>query len=283
MILGIDLGGTNIRMGQIEDGRIIKKTTTSSPSDMELEESINYLKATIKEMLTPDVIGIGIGVPSVLDSEKGVVYNVTNIPSWEEVHLKEILESEFKTPVFINNDSNCFAIGEKKFGEGKPFRNMVGITLGTGVGAGIIIDNNLYNGSNTGSGEIGCIKYLDSDYEHYCASSFFTTYHNITGFEAAQKAKIGDVDALKIWHDYGTHLGQLIQATLFAYDPDAIIFGGGITTAYPFFEKSMKDNLKLFPYPKSLVNLQIKISSNPDIAILGAAALVDIKGPIVYT
>lgn len=276
MILGIDLGGTNIRIGQIEDGRIVKKTTAPSPSDMKLDESINYLKATIKEMLTSDTTGIGIGVPSVLDSEKGIVYNVANIPSWEEVHLKEILEAEFNIPVFVNNDSNCFTIGEKRFGEGKPFRNMVGITLGTGVGAGVVIDNNLYNGSNTGSGEIGCIPYLESDYEHYCASSFFTTYHGMTGFEAAQKAATGDVNALKIWHEYGTHLGQLIQTALFAYDPDAIIFGGGITAAYPLFEKSMRENLKLFPYPKSLVNLQIRISSNPNIAILGAAALVKV-------
>lgn len=283
MILGIDLGGTNIRIGQIENGEITGKITAPSPSNMQLDKSIDYLKSTIREMVSPTVAGIGIGVPSVLDSEKGIVYNVANIPAWEEVHLKKILENEFDIPVFINNDSNCFTLGEKKFGEGKPFRNMVGITLGTGVGAGVIIDNKLYNGSNTGSGEIGCIPYLDSDYEHYCASSFFTTYHNITGFQAAQKAEAGDANALKIWHDYGTHLGQLIQATLFAYDPDAIIFGGGITTAYPFFEKSMKENLKLFPYPKSLINLQIKISSNPDIAILGAAALVETKELIVYT
>lgn len=98
----------------------------------------------------------------------------------------------------------------------------------------------------------------------------------MTGFEAAQKAEAGDSDALKIWQDYGIHLGQLIQTTLFTYDPDAIIFGGGITAAYPLFEESMRENLKLFPYPKSLVNLQIKISSNPDIAILGAAALVKV-------
>ena len=115
---------------------------------MPLEESLTYLKAQISKMMTPQTRGIGVGVPSVLDSETGVVYNVANIPSWIEVPLKDILESEFNVPVYINNDSNCFTLGEKKFGEGRPFKHLVGVTLGTGVGAGIIINDHLYGGSN---------------------------------------------------------------------------------------------------------------------------------------
>lgn len=273
MKIGIDLGGTNIRVGQIEGEEIVHKISAPSPSKQGLEESIAYLKQTIAPAVTPKCEAIGIGVPSVLDIEKGIVYNVTNIPAWEEVPLKNILEEEYNIPVHINNDSNCFTLGEKCFGEGKPFKNMVGITLGTGVGAGVIVNNELYGGSNTGAGEIGCIPYLEGTYEDYCGSNFFQTHHQMTGAQAAERASQNDPKALQIWEEYGTHLGNLIQATLFVYDPDAIIFGGGIAKAYPFFSRSMKEAMQSFPYPQSLVHLQIRLSVNPDIAILGAAAL----------
>ncbi|MDR1938238.1 MAG: ROK family protein, partial [Tannerellaceae bacterium] len=197
-----------------------------------------------------------------------------NIPAWEEVHLKSILEEAFHLPVYVNNDANCFALGEKCFGEGKPFSNMLGVTLGTGVGAGVIINNELYNGSNTGAGEIGCIPYLDQVYEYYCAAAFFTECHHTTGKEAARRAHNKDEEALSIWREYGRHLGELMKVILFAYDPEAVILGGSIAGAYPFFAAAMGDSLQSFPYPKSLKRLQIRISSHPDIALLGAAALV---------
>ncbi len=274
MKLGIDLGGTSIRLGKMKDGEIVEKLSARSPGKMSYDESIAYLKFIIAPIMS-DVQGIGIGVPSVVDVPQGIVYNVTNIPSWEKVSLKEILEKEFKVPVYINNDANCFALGENRYGEGKGYPNMVGVTLGTGVGAGIIINNELYNGSNTGAGEIGCMRYLDNVYEHYCGSEFFYTYHCMTGKEAAERAANKDPEALKVWEEYGRHLGELVQVILYAYDPDAIVFGGSIANAFPFFEESMKANLKSFFYPKSVERLEIKISKNPDIAILGALALVE--------
>lgn len=275
MILGIDLGGTNVRIGQLCDGKMVNKIVEPSPGQMPLEKSLVYLKSQINKMFTPEVRGIGVGVPSVLDSETGVVYNVANIPSWEEVPLKKILESEFNVPVYINNDSNCFTLGEKKFGEGRPFKHMVGVTLGTGVGAGIIINHHLFGGSNTGAGEIGCLPYLDATLEDYCGSMFFKTHHNTTGKEAAEKARKNDPAALAIWNEFGVHMGRLVEAIVLAYDPEAIIFGGGITSAFPLFEPAMKKAVSNFPYPKSMEKLQIRISTNPDIAILGAAALVE--------
>jgi len=274
MRLGIDLGGTNVRVGIVDNMGLVQKVSAPSPAKMELNESLTYLKSVITPLVTPDISGIGIGVPSVMDIEQGIVYNVTNIPAWKEVHLKKILEDEYGIPVYLNNDSNCFTLGEKSFGEGRPFTNMLGVTLGTGVGAGVIINNELYSGSNTCAGEIGCMRYLDNVYEHYCGSEFFATYYQMTGKEAAEKARANDAEALEIWKEYGKHLGELIQVILFAYDPDAIVFGGGITDAYPFFSESMYESIQSFPYPKLLEKLQVKISNNPDIAILGAAALV---------
>lgn len=273
MIIGVDLGGTNVRIGKLIDGRVVEKLVEPSPAGLSLDESLDYMKALLSRVITPEVRGIGMGVPSVVDVERGIVYNVTNIPSWKEVHLKEILEKEFGIPVCINNDANCFALGEKRFGYGRDYNNVVGLTLGTGVGAGIIIGGELYNGANAGAGEIGSIPYLDGVYETYCSSDFFAM-NGTRGSDVARKAAAGDTWALQLWDEFGGHMGRLMKAVLLAYDPEIVVFGGGLSGAYPLFERAMRAEMASFPFPKSLDRLKIAVSDNPDIAIMGAAALV---------
>ena len=273
MTIGIDLGGSNVRCGLVEAGNVVKRLSEPCRSDQAEGVVLEQLKELILRLLNPSVTGIGIGVPSVVDVQKGIVYNVANIPSWVEVHLKDIFEAEFKLPVYVNNDANCFALGEHRCGAGQPYRNILGVTLGTGVGAGIVIDNKLYNGSNTGAGEIGCLPYLEHTLEYYCGSAFFVEYYRTTGKEALERAAIGDANALKIWREFGKHIGMLVKIILFTYDPDAIIFGGSITHAYSYFEEAMRKEMATFDYPETLRKIQILISTRDDISILGAAAL----------
>lgn len=275
MKLAIDLGGTNVRIGQVVNGEVIKKISVSGPSNLSCEKGVAYLAALIEDMMEPSVESIGIGVPSVVDAEHGIVYNVANIPSWICVPLKTILEEKFHVPVFVNNDANCFALGEHAFGEGRHYKNMLGITIGTGVGAGIIINGQLYNGENTGAGEIGSFPYLAYDFEHYCSSGFFTRYHNITGQEAALKAEQGDAQALEVWNEFGEHFGNLIKSVMFAYDPQAVVLGGGISAAFPFFEKSMWKTIQSFPYSESVKKMRILVTGNENISLLGASALTN--------
>jgi len=188
MKLAIDLGGTNIRVARVAGGQIVDRKAAACPAQASEKEVLDALEALVGSLMTDEVEGIGVGVPSVVDAERGIVYNVANIPSWKEVHLKDLWQSRFGVPVAVNNDANCFALGEYSFGKGKGYRNMLGITLGTGVGAGVIIDGKLYNGMDTGAGEIGSIPYLELDYEQYCSSSFFVRCYGTTGKEAALKA-----------------------------------------------------------------------------------------------
>ena len=275
MTIGVDLGGTNIRCGLVNSGKVVTKLSETCRSNRPKEEVMEQLEGLISRLINPQVKGIGIGVPSVVDMQRGIVYNVANIPSWKEVHLKKILEKKFKLPAFVNNDSNCFALGEHSCGMGKPFRNMLGVTLGTGVGAGVIINNELYSGSNTGAGEIGCLPYLEHTYEYYCGSNFFVKFYGMTGKEASQLANAGNAHALKIWEEFGTHMGMLVQAILYVYDPEAIVFGGSIANAYPFFSTQMKKVMAGFDYPKTLKKIKILISNQEDISLLGAAGLVN--------
>ena len=274
MKLAIDLGGTNIRIAQVVDGEIVAKKVIPCPSKESYDEVMLHIESLIVRMMTPEVEGIGIGVPSVVDAVRGIVYNATNISSWKEVHLKEILQHLFFVPVFVNNDANCFALGEKLFGEGVPYRDVVGLALGTGVGSGIIIDGKLYNGRNTGAGEIGSLPYLDSDFEHYCSSGFFVDHYQLTGKEAAARAAQGDPAALEIWQAFGFHLGNLMKAVLFTYDPQAIVIGGGIASAFPYYESAMRASMSDFPYAETLKGLQVFVSKKPDISMLGASALI---------
>lgn len=274
MIIGVDLGGTNIRAGLIAGNEVVSVQKTLLTNKESLEATLGQLISNIKPLMRQGVKGIGIGVPSIVDIEKGIVFQVVNIPSWERVELKKILEEEFNVPVFINNDVNCFALGEYIFGQAKGFSSVVALALGTGLGAGIIINNALYTGFNCGAGEIGSLKYLEKNFEFYTSSPFFEAFYSTTAYKAHQDARSGMNAAFEIWEMYGTHLGNAIKAVMYAYDPEAIILGGSISNAFPFFETAMKQAMTDFQFPESLKKIKILCSQNENIALLGASALV---------
>jgi len=274
MIIGVDLGGTNIRAGLV-DGGIITSVNQAFLSEKEsLEKTLSQLISVISPLIKAGVKGIGIGVPSVVDIENGIVFDVVNIPSWKRVELRKILEAEFKIPVFINNDVNCLALGEYRYGEAKSFSSFVALALGTGLGAGIIINNALYAGSNCGAGEIGLIPYLDKNFEFYTSSTFFESIYSTTALKAHSDALNGNKEALQLWNAYGFHLGNVMKAIIYTYDPQAIVLGGSIARAFTFFGDSMKKSLNEFQFPETIKNLKILLSKTDNIALLGAAALV---------
>lgn len=273
MRIGIDIGGTNIRMAIVDGGHIFRKIEGPTMAGASENDILEHLCSMIHQIINSNIRGIGIGVPSVVDAERGIVYNAVNIPSWKEVHLKDVLEKEFRIPVYVNNESNCFAFGERYFGEGTIYHDIVCVTLGTGVGAGIIIGDQLYNGGNAGAGEIGSIPYLEADYEFYCSRKFFVQ-HNTTVKKALNKALMGDVEMLGLWQQLGHHIGNLLKVVLFTYDPQAIIIGGGLSYGYELFAGKMFEALKTFPYPETVKRVKVMLSNREDVNLLGAAALV---------
>lgn len=272
-VIGVDIGGTKVEASRINGQKIeqtARKLITQNGSEKRITEDVI---ATIEKVFDESVSGIGVGVPSIVDVKKGIVYDVHNIPSWKEVHLKNILENKFNVPVYVNNDANCYAVGEKHFGKGKNFSNMIGLIVGTGMAGGIIINNQLYNGHNCGAGEFGMMPYLDHYYEYYSSGQFFKNKHNTTGEDLFNAAKKGEKKALKIFDEFGVHLGSAIIAILYAYDPEIIILGGSVSKAYEFYKKSVWKKLNDFSYSPTVKRLTIEISENPNIPVLGAAAL----------
>lgn len=274
--IGVDLGGTNIRAGIRENDSIFNRRQAPLTEKLSLESTLDQLIDLIKPLVSPDVKGIGIAVPSIVDSKNGVVYDVVNIPSWKRVELKSILEKEFNVLVQVENDANCFALGEWSYGKAKGHRNVVGITLGTGVGSGLILDNKIFSGNRGGAGEIGYLNYKDRDFEFYGGSFFFQEMHHTSAFELSQRATAGDAQAMKIWDEYGTHIGNLIKSVMYAYDPEVIVFGGSISNAFALFESSMNRTIATgFHFPSSMSKLKITRSENENITLLGASSLVN--------
>jgi glucokinase len=282
IVLGIDIGGTYLKIGRVENGIIVKQTFNSVDSKATQEETLFSLFEVIDKTISSDVTAIGIGVPAVVDPIAGIVYDVQNIPSWKEVALKEILEQRYNLPVYLNNDANCFALGEKIFGKGKDYKNFIGLSIGTGIGMGIILNHNLYNGVLCGAGEVGMLPYMDGIMEEYSSSFFFSKNYHQTAEEMSLSAAEGDEKSLEAYAEFGLHLGECIKSILYMYAPEAIILGGSISKSFPLFKESLELSLKSFAYKKQIENLKIETSNKEGIAILGAASLCfqDVENPV---
>lgn len=272
-IIGIDLGATNIRGAVVQSQSFSAIESLRIKSNGTVEEVLQDVFTLTDKLMNDDITAIGIGVPSVVNVDEGIVYDVQYIPSWKEVHLKKLMEARYKKPVFINNDANCFALGEYYFGKGQGYDSMIGLAVGTGVGAGIIINKKLYPGHNCGAGEFGTAEYLDKIYEYYCSGSFFENVYGLKGEFVFAKAQQQDTHALKLYAELGEHLGNCIKMIMYTYDPQLIILGGSVRHAYPFFEETMWKRIKTCVYTKSADRLIIEISSLQNSGIFGAAAL----------
>ena len=272
-VIGIDLGATNIRAAVVRGGSPGDIIPVRIHSDGSMEEVLADIYAVTDRVFDQDVAAIGIGVPSVVDVNEGIVYDVQYIPSWKEVPLKRRLEARYAKPVFVNNDANCFALGEYYFGKGSGVSSMVGLTIGTGLGGGIVVHDKLFAGHNCGAGEFGLLPYRDNILEYYCSGSFFKNVHGLDGlavFEAAQK---GDTGALELYRELGTHVGNAIKAVIYSYDPQLVVLGGSVSQAYRWFSETMWATVRTLAYGKTAERIRIEISELKNSGILGAAAL----------
>jgi glucokinase len=271
--IGIDLGGTNIRGGLVKGNELTSVASERINAQSPAEDVVEQLFSLTDKLLNDDVEAIGIGVPGLVDEERGIVFDVLNIPSWKEIPLKQVMEERFQLPVLINNDANCFAVGEYHFGKGAGSRSMVGLTVGTGLGAGFILNGKLYSGRNCGAGEIGMIDYLDHYIEYYASGQFFQNVYKLDGEQVFKRASQGDNDAINMYEEMGAHLGNAIKTVLYTLDVDRIILGGSVRHALPFFENTMWERIRTFAYKRTVDELRIDVSELENSGILGAAAL----------
>lgn len=272
-VIGMDLGGTNLRCGLVNEHTVSDMHSKRINAQASVEEVMEDIFSLAGRLIDKSVKAIGIGVPSVVDLEQGIVYDVQNIPSWKEVPLKKWMEEKYQVPVIVNNDANCFALAEHYYGQGKGNPFMIGLTIGTGLGAGIIINHKLYAGVNCGAGEFGVVDYLDKYYEYYACGQFFQNVYQVDGEQVFKKALAGDAEAIGMYAEMGTHLGNAVKTILYTYDTDLIIVGGSVRKAFPYYSENMWKRIHTLVYARSAERLQIKLSELEHAGILGAAAL----------
>lgn len=275
MILGIDLGGTNLCLGLVDGGKVLRMISVPSfDRSVTLEQTLEYLAQQISSVFDTSVEKIGIGVPSVVDVEKGIVYDAANIPSWKEVHLKDFLEASFGVPVNINNDANCYAMGAYGlYPEDARPETLVTVTLGTGMGIGIVDHGRLMCGVNCGAGELGYLDYNGGCLEEFCSKQFFAKY-NVDSYELSKAAQAGDESAQAIFNEFGRHLGYAVTLLLYAYDPSHIVLGGGIANALPLFRDAMMDTVrKKFPFGANVDKLHVDVQTSGETPIVGASLI----------
>lgn len=271
--IGVDLGASNVRAGLLmglDPGPVCAQPIHSTGS---VEEVLEDLYAVIDPIFSREVKAIGVGVPSVVDPAEGVVYDVQYIPSWKQVPLRAILEKRYGVSVHVNNDANCFALGEYYFGKGRGMDSMIGLTIGTGLGAGILIQGRLYAGPHCGAGEFGMVDYLDRCFEYYASGQYFQNRYQTDGQLVFARAKSGDPEARRWYAEMGMHLGNAIKMILYTYDPELIVLGGSVAHAYEYFSAAMWERIRTFAYQKSLEELKLECSELAHSGVLGAAAL----------
>jgi glucokinase len=271
--IGIDIGGTKISGICLKDDLIKKRAKSDTGADRPIKKILATLFEVIDDLMTDEVAAIGVGVPGILDVEKGEIISINNIREFNGFNLKNAIFEKYSVPTFINNDANCFALSEAYFGAGKEFSNLIGITLGTGVGGGIVINRKVYSGNLGAAGEFGCIPYLDGFFEDYGGSKFFENNFGLTGKELFEKAEAGDSAAIQGFRKYGDHIADLITKLMLFIAPEAIIIGGSITNAFKYFEPSIKEMLDNFSIPIIAEHVIIRPAELSDSGVLGAAAL----------
>ena len=275
-ILGIDLGGTHIRGGLVQGKQLSTIQSRRFKTQGSLKEVMQDLFSFTDQFMDNTVNAIGVGVPGLVDTRQGMVYDVVNIPAWKEIPLKRLLEERYQVPVLVNNDANCFALGEYCFGKGMASNSMIGLTIGTGLGSGIILNNKLYEGMHGGAGEFGMIHYLEHNYEYYASGLFFQNVYGVEGEYVFMKAQEGDPEYLKMYAEMGSHLGNAIVTILYAMDIELIVLGGSVRKAWPYFNASMWQRVKTFAYQRTKEKVKVEVSTLANGGVLGAASLFQV-------
>jgi glucokinase len=256
--IGIDFGGTSIKSGLVFDGRIIQRGRTIETRRCGgPDEIVDALVSIVAELRpgAPNVAALGIGLPGVVDSISGVVHELTNVPGWEDIPLRELLRNRTGLPITIENDANAMAYGEFKSGAAKDGRHVVCVTLGTGVGGALILDGRLYRGAQLGAGEIGHLsidyrgvpgpfgntgaleKYVGNNQiaqramELYAQNGIKKSLAECAPREIDLAAQGGDKVALALWETVGFEIGVALASVVWILNPDTIIIGGGVAKA----------------------------------------------------
>ena len=304
IIIGIDVGGTNTKCGLVDaQGRVIKRVRLET-RQYALKQSLLFtaILDTVSSLIhqhrgkRSDILGVGIGLPGLIDTEKGVVKFLPNIPGWRNVPLKRMMEANLGLRTCVENDVNLITLGEWKYGAGAGYRNIVCMTLGTGVGGGLILDNRLYRGEGFAAGEIGHMPLMRVGPKCNCGgSACFERYvgntvllakarklfrdKTITLEDVSVLASRNDSRAVAFWNETAVTIGYALTGVVNVLNPKLIIIGGGVAKAHRFLFKTIKNTIRARAMAVQGAIFKItRAKLGDDAGLIGARVLVDHPG-----
>ncbi|MFC1501735.1 ROK family protein [Elusimicrobiota bacterium] len=305
--LGIDLGGTEVKIAIVDgNGLIQEETSVANNKKLDHKKLIRKIIARVKALkYFQYVSGAGVGVAGDIDQVNGVVRFSPNLPLWKKVPLEKILKKHLSCPVVIDNDANVAALGAYFLDAKSKVNNLICVTLGTGVGGGIILDGKVYRGSTGSAGEIGHMPYDPEGLlcscgsygciEKYIGASSLSEYaknlikakgskiitklvngslNEVTPKVLAKAAEMGDVLAKTIWKEAGSKLGIVLAGVINLLNPEIIVISGGISNANNFLLKHIRDEIRKRAFKTSSSACKVIVSKyTHKLGVVGAALL----------
>lgn len=300
--LAVDFGGTSIKMGVTAGDRILA-TADRIPTAM-FESPQAIIEAMIAAALNlheqfPSACVMGMGMPGWCDYYKGALYQLTNVRVWDrEIPVKELMEEALGLPVVLDNDANCMAYAEWKLGAGRGMTSLVCLTLGTGIGGGIVVHDRLLRGRRLSAGELGQTsihyqgkpgpfgnrgaieEYIGNNelaaeaVKRYAGAGIVKTVSECTPRDLDEAARAGCPIALQMWEDTAEMLSCLIMNLMYTLVPDAFIIGGGVAKAGDLLMKPLLKNLREQLFPMHMEELKILPARfGAEAGLLGAGAM----------
>jgi len=295
LIIGVDAGGTKIRAGAVtKRGKILTSTKILTETARGRSIVLKNIVNSVRQVWSKDVRAIGVGIAGIVDHKKGIYRQGPNFPTaFKNVPLATLLRKTFKVPVTVDNDVHCFTLAEAKFGSAKRFSSVVGLTLGTGIGGGIVIDGRLYRGRNNAAGEIGHMTIgFGSDAVCGCGrkghfeafgsgSAMARLYKQRTGTTAdplaIEKAALeGSAKAKETARLMSEAIADGLANIVHVLNPDIIVVGGGLAAADLIWKPAIAKVGSRIVYPALRDTPIVRASLGADTNILGAALITDL-------
>jgi glucokinase len=306
-IIAVDIGGTHVRAALYEEDQPQPIAHQRAATEADKPGVYDRLHAVVEAVWPKDkeVLGIGISSPGPLDPHTGRVLATPNIPEWHDFPLAPKLAEDFGVPAFLSNDANLGALGEWKFGAARGHADVLYLTVSTGVGGGVIVENRLVQGYHGLAAELGhiilnpdgpiCSCGFAGHLEAYASGPSIARYvleqikqgvkstiqpdDRLTARQVAEAAKQGDSLAISAYRRAAEYLGMGVANFLHSFDPSIVILGGGVTAIGALLFDPFKASLeKRVFHPRYLENLKIAMSDlGDDVALLGALALAQVS------
>jgi glucokinase len=308
--IGVDLGGTKMLIGVVDSEQGIHYESRESSTGFTEDEMVEELGRELVEArhARPDVLAAGLGIPATIDRDRGVAINAVNLEI-TDVPVRDLMRERLGIPVFIDNDANCAALAEYLYGAGRGARDVVLLTLGTGIGGGLVLGGEIYRGSTGAGAELGHMV-IDEDGprcqgscpNHGCLETFasgtalaregtaaaarepssalgvaLAKGEGVSGRTVTEAAIAGDGVAREVMAAAGRHLGVGLASFANIFDPDVIVIGGGVSAAGDLLLEPAREELRARALPPMNRTRVAPAELGPDAGMIGAAAMALIE------